>query len=341
MVSTAHEVTTTGRITYRAFAGWEDLPGMAAANHVHRARIGVIERVDLDAMGHYYRHLPHTDLTRDVRLVELEGRIVGYARAAWVDRVDGSRTYETTPLIDPAVWGRGIGAELLAWSEARARELAVEAPPPDGSPPSWFQVWVTEGDPEATPAVEAAGYRVVRRGAEMVRDTLDDPLPDHPLPAGFELRPVPPEGIHAFWEATTTVFADTFGEPLLGDDAFAAWRDDPSRDPSLDVIAWHGDRVAAYVLNRIDGAPDGSPRGELHEVGTVSAYRRRGLARALVARSLRVLRDRGARSAYLGVDLQNPNQALTLYESCGFRVANSSLTYRRPFDGPWPEESRT
>jgi ribosomal protein S18 acetylase RimI-like enzyme len=74
-------------------------------------------------------------------------------------------------------------------------------------------------------------------------------------------------------------------------------------------------------------------------VGTVAPYRRRGLARALVARSLRVLRDRGARSAYLGVDLQNPNQALTLYESCGFRVVNSSLTYRRPFDRPWPEET--
>jgi ribosomal protein S18 acetylase RimI-like enzyme len=173
----------------------------------------------------------------------------------------------------------------------------------------------------------------------MVCDTLDDPLPDVRLPEGFELRPVPPEALRSFWEHTVSVFADTFGEQRHGEDDFASWRDDPSRDRTLDVVAWHGDEVAAYVLNQLDTGPDGSRRGELHEVGTVSAYRRRGLARALVARSLRVLRDRGARSAYLGVDLQNPNQALTLYESCGFRVVNSSLTYRRPFDGPWPEET--
>ena len=85
MIPTADEATT-GRITYRAFAGWDDLPGMAVANRAHRARIGVIESIDLTEMRHYYEHLPHTDLTRDVRIVELDGTIVGYARSAWVDR---------------------------------------------------------------------------------------------------------------------------------------------------------------------------------------------------------------------------------------------------------------
>jgi mycothiol synthase len=331
--------TAAPTLTYRGFASWDDLAGMAAANRAHRARIGVIESIDLAEMRHYYEHLPHTDLTRDVRIVELAGRIVGYARSAWVDRTDGTRTYESTILVEPAMWGRGIGAELLQWCEARARELHAGAPPAGGGPATWHQTWVTQGDPEIAPAVEAAGYRIVRRGAEMVRDTLDDLLPDVPLPEGFELRPVSPDALRSFWEHTVRVFADTFGEPSHGEDDFAGWRDDPSRDPTLDVVAWHGDEVAAYVLNQLDTGPDGSRRGELHEVGTVSAYRRRGLARALVARSLHVLRDRGARSAYLGVDLQNPNQALTLYESCGFRVASSSLTYRRPFDGAWPEET--
>ena len=337
MIPTADDAAT-GLITYRAFAGWDDLPGMGAANQAHRGRIGVIERIDLAELRHYYEHLPHADLARDVRIVELDGRIVGYARAAWVDRADDTRTYEVTILVDPSVWGRGIAAELLAWGESRLRELAVTSPQPAGAPASWYQTWLTEGDPETLPVFVAAGYRPVRRGAEMVRDTLDDPLPDVPLPDGFEIRPVPPERIRAFWETTVRVFADTFGEPRLGEDDFVTWRDDPGRDSSLDIVAWHGDEVAAYVLGQLDTAPDGSIRGELHEVGTVSAYRRRGLARAVVAASLRVLRERGARSAYLGVDLQNPNQALTLYESCGFRVANSTLTYRRPFDGPWPEE---
>ena len=50
------EVTTTGGRIAPSRAG-RPARDAAAANHVHRARIGVIERVDLDAMGHYYRHL--------------------------------------------------------------------------------------------------------------------------------------------------------------------------------------------------------------------------------------------------------------------------------------------
>ena len=49
----------------------------------------------------------------------------------------------------------------------------------------------------------------------------------------------------------------------------------------------------------------------------------------LIARSLVLLRDRGVASAALGVDASNPNQALGLYESCGFRRASSTTSYRK------------
>jgi ribosomal protein S18 acetylase RimI-like enzyme len=32
------------------------------------------------------------------------------------------------------------------------------------------------------------------------------------------------------------------------------------------------------------------------------------------------------------VDTDNHNRALALYESCGFRVATRSATYRKPFE---------
>ena len=47
-------------------------------------------------------------------------------------------------------------------------------------------------------------------------------------------------------------------------------------------------------------------------------WRRRGLARALVAESLRALRDAGMTSAVLGVDADNPTGALGVYEDNGF-----------------------
>ncbi len=39
-------------------------------------------------------------------------------------------------------------------------------------------------------------------------------------------------------------------------------------------------------------------------------------------------------SAWLGVDADNENAALALYESCGFRVTRSTTAYRKPIDIP-------
>ena len=61
-------------------------------------------------------------------------------------------------------------------------------------------------------------------------------------------------------------------------------------------------------------------------------WRRRGLAAPLVARSLVLLRERGMTSAWLGVDADNPNGALGVYERAGFAVDQRSTAYRKPMD---------
>ena len=52
-------------------------------------------------------------------------------------------------------------------------------------------------------------------------------------------------------------------------------------------------------------------------------WRRRGLASALIGRTLVALRDRGMTAAQLGVDSENPNEALTLYQRHRFEVLRS------------------
>ena len=59
-------------------------------------------------------------------------------------------------------------------------------------------------------------------------------------------------------------------------------------------------------------------------------WRRRGLARALIAASFPLLRARGMTEAGLGVDTENVSGALSVYEGCGFRPISRSTTYRRP-----------
>jgi ribosomal protein S18 acetylase RimI-like enzyme len=53
------------------------------------------------------------------------------------------------------------------------------------------------------------------------------------------------------------------------------------------------------------------------------------VAKATIARSLRMFKDMGLREAALGVDAQNPTGALQLYEGLGFRIYKSGTNYRK------------
>ena len=100
-------------------------------------------------------------------------------------------------------------------------------------------------------------------------------------------------------------------------------------------VAWDGDQVAGLVLNTIyqhENEAEGVKVGWLDSVATRRPWRKRGLAGALIARSLAVLRERGMETAGLGVDAENPNGALRLYESFGFRPIRRYVFFRKPFE---------
>jgi ribosomal protein S18 acetylase RimI-like enzyme len=134
------------------------------------------------------------------------------------------------------------------------------------------------------------------------------------------------------FDLMVTAFGEHWGEYDAGDQRFDDWAGDPRFRRDLTVVAWHGTVPAVCLSNIIESAPDGTIRGYLESLATHPDHRRRGLARAALGESLRRLLAAGAASAWLGVDTDNPNLALTLYEACGFRVVTRSATYRKPFE---------
>ena len=68
-------------------------------------------------------------------------------------------------------------------------------------------------------------------------------------------------------------------------------------------------------------------RGWTENISVRRPWRRRGLACALLTRSLQMFKDMGMDHAALGVDTQNPTGALDLYKSVGFRVEKSYTAY--------------
>ena len=247
-----------------------------------------------------------------------------------VDTTDGYREYRVDGEVDPPYRRRGIGRTLLEENERRLRELAAseasERTPIFGS-------WTSERQAGDEALLGSAGYAPVRWFFDMVRPDLAD-VPEIPLPEGIEIRAIDRSGARQVWDADIEAFKDHWGGFDGSEEHLRRWLDNPTTDLSLWVIAFDGDEVAGGVLNSIDGPQNeamGLQRGWLSSVFTRRPWRRRGLAKALIARSLVVHRERGMTSAALGVDADNPSGAFGLYEGLGFAVDARSRAWRKEF----------
>lgn len=269
------------------------------------------------------------DPTRDMRLVEANGRLAAYWQVEWVDTTDGPREYRIGCMVDPDFRRRGIGTWIHAEAEAHARNRAAELP---SEREHVFGSWQPDVAVAAQALLRREGFSPVRYFFDMVRPTLDD-IGEFPLPDGLELRPMTDDLTRQLWDADVEAFQDHWGGFDGSPERLEEWKRDPKWDPSLFVVAWDGDEIAGGVINEINATENAAfnrRRGWLASVFVRRQWRRRGLGRALVAESLRVFRDRGMTSAGLGVDADNPTGALRLYEEAGFQVDFRSTAFRKP-----------
>jgi mycothiol synthase len=328
-------------LVFRHWRGFEELPAMAAVNQRARDDAGVEERLSLENMTATYSNVVNCDLARDLLIAERDGRTVGYARVEWRDLTNGRRQFVSFGIVDPAERGRGIGQAMLTWSEGRLAEIAATV---DDDRPGEMASYTLGNDVHGASLLEENGWSAVARGYEMVRPTLDD-VPDVAIPAGLEVRAIEKTERRAVWDAAADAFRDHRDEQEWTEGDWERFLVE-FPDHALWVVAFDGDDVAGGVINGIDDEANrqhGRARGAVGTVWTGARWRRRGVAKALIARSLAVLRDRGMTSAYLGVDGANPNQAMDLYASLGFEVSTSSIDWRKPMPaaGRRPTEHAT
>jgi ribosomal protein S18 acetylase RimI-like enzyme len=166
---------------------------------------------------------------------------------------------------------------------------------------------------------------------------LREPIPAEatPLPVRIEgYEPALAERVRA---AHNEAFADHWSsEPLTPE----LWTRDFVGDPyfrgDLSFVAFDGGEVAGYTVNYVaeaDWEAAGIREGWVGQLGVRRPWRKRGLATALLVRSMRAFRDAGLDAASLGVDAENPTGALGVYERIGFRPFRRSVRMQRPYGG--------
>ena len=309
----------------------DDFPHLAAVLNSSAAADGLDWAETAESIANFLNNPYPCDPDRDVVVAEVAGEIAGYGRAWWRDMEDGVTVYISSNFVAPAGRGLGVRRAMLHFTEARLRQIAAEHPP---ERPKLYQLFTDLNVADLVELLTAEGYAPVRYAYKMVRPNLDD-IPDFPLPAGLEVRPVRPEQIRAILEADVDAFRGLWGfsEPTEAD--YQAYISDPDRfQPEMWQIAWDAtsNAIAGQVkafINRAENEQYNRRRGYTEDICVAHPYRRRGLARALIVRSLRQQRAMGMTEAALGVDADNETGALRVYLDCGFRVVRRSAWFRK------------
>jgi mycothiol synthase len=231
----------------------------------------------------------------------------------------------------PTLRGRGIGEALLRWGVDRAGEILAAQP---DDLPALVEAFKEVRLVDAVALHEAHGFRPARWYFDMRRD-LREPLPAMPDLGGLEVRSYETSRAEAVRLAHNEAFADHWGsEPQTAEIWARDFVGDPYFRGDLSFVILDGDEIAGYTVNYVaeaDWEATGVREGWVGQLGVRRAWRRRGLATALLVRSMDAFRASGLDAATLGVDAENPTGALGIYERVGFRPIRRSVRLQRPF----------
>jgi mycothiol synthase len=218
--------------------------------------------------------------------------------------------------VDPAHEGQGVGSGLLAWLEARARELGHDT----------HRQPVARDDASGRALLERAGYHQVRAVARMAR-ALEVPSTVPPPPNGITLREVDirrdAEALHAADAAAFAANADY--QPHTLERFREEHLETPGLDPKLSRVARRDDAVAGFTLCR-RSAPD---VGYIDLLAVEERERGRGLGTVLLLTAFASFANAGLREAELEVASDNP-RALRLYERGGMAPRGWVDVFEKP-----------
>jgi mycothiol synthase len=301
-------------------AAWSDLEAVTQLIYDDCAAGGdTAVAVTADELKHEWE-TPGFELERDAFVVETaDGRIVGYEE--FFNEYEHARL-RTDGYVHPHFKGRGIGTTLLRIVEARAREEIALAEP---DVRVLIQSMIDNRDPASHDLHRNEGYQPLRYHWRM-EIVLNGPPALPNFPAGIELRPfIKGEHDVAVWQAQNEAWRDHWGSH---DVTLEEWKrsrfEDPEFDPTLWQIAWDGDEVAGFSLNRYRMGI-----GWIRTLGVRRRWRKRGLGQALLLQSFGEFYERGTKTIGLGVDAQNPTGATRLYQRVGMYAASEYVTYEK------------
>ncbi len=294
-------------------------------NDVQEALLGVRPATLQNAKSDWQS--PDLNLAESTRAVfDVTGKMIAFAMV-WDNGPVPVNIYIRLE-VHPEYMDTDIGAQLLTWGEARARQAIRRVP-------KHAQVGIELGtlrtDTARIKLFETQGFQHIRSWYTMRIDMTEAP-PTPQWSDGITIKTFDRSTDEiATIKAVEEAFEDHWGyvhEPF--EESLKHWRHwmDTSEDyePSLWFLAMHGDEVAGMVLGAAKGHED-PDAGYIDILGVRRPWRKRGIAAALLQYAFGEYWRCGTKAVTLGVDAESLTGALRLYEKVGMRVQREGRSY--------------
>lgn len=318
-------------LVFRHFRGEQDYPVILQVIEGSKKEDQMEITSSVEEIANAYRHLVNCDPYQDMLFVEVHGSVVGYSRVWWHRESEGALIYSHVASLVSEWRNKGIRRAMLRYNERRLRKIAATS---QEDLPRFLEARSEDTETHWKSLLKSEGYIPARYFFKMVRSLQED-IPNLPLPSGLEIRSAQPHQYESIWKAAIDAYQDAWESSQLDYELLKRWTEDPSCDPQLWQVAWDNTQVAGMALNFIDEKQNEEYQrkwGIMKLVAVCQSYRRKGLARALIARSFEVLKEHGMTDVALNVDAQDTEGALALYKKMGFNPVRQFVTYRKPMD---------
>lgn len=213
----------------------------------------------------------------------------------------------------------GVAVGLIQAAEQRAREVM----PPTGE--AFLRMYAAEGNPLVERHYTALGFHVLTHIFEMaIEFTTPPPAATWPADLNFRLINSPAED-----EEVWQVVEDAFAQPKRNRRLFADWRERVFEGPGFDISLFYvvtnvaGEIVAAMHNKNLDGVTD------VAQLVVREDHRKRGIALNMLYELFNEVYRRGGRNVTLGVDGQNPTNAISVYRRAGMSPTSHFIKWEK------------
>ncbi|MEU3650407.1 GNAT family N-acetyltransferase [Lentzea sp. NPDC034063] len=304
-----------------------DIPAVAA---LYNAAEAVDDTGELLSEEDFAESFGKADLPGGSLAVLAGGRLAAYGLVVLRDNPVGTHRVRLDGAVHPEFRREGIGRQLLPRLATLAHDLHVARHP---DLPLAVCTMVESRSEGHVALVEKLGFGADRYFYEL-EVALGESLAQVPVPSGYEIVPFSAARDEEVRNVCNTAFAQHWGSVDRSPEEWAASFTDSLRFvPESSFLALSEGTVVGFVLARhypVVEEMTGVRELWIGDVGTLEEHRGRGVASALLSRTLAQGRTQGYHRAGLSVDSANSTRALGVYERAGFEVARTWIDYGLP-----------